>query len=422
MPNKTGSYRWKIVALLFFATTINYVDRQVLGVLAPQLTKEFNWSESDYGFIVASFQVAYAIGLLISGRLLDRIGTRLGYSITIIVWSIAGIMHAYARGFLSFAGMRFLLGLGESANFPAAVKTVAEWFPKKERALATGLFNSGSNIGAIITPVAVPWMAINWGWQAAFIVTGALGLIWVILWWRTYQKPEKHKKLTSQELEHILQDGVENEQQLPWSSVIFHKQTLGISISLFLTAPIWWFFLYWLPKFLHTSHNVQLASIALPLIVIYVVSDAGAIVGGWFSSALVKKGVAPLKARKNVIFILALMVVPVVFVPLISELWLIVALISLATFAHQGYASNIFTIIPDVFPKKAVGAVTGVAMFFGAVGGVVFSPLVGQILERTGSYSIVFIIAACSYLLSWVFLRLFVRDGLRADEADTGHG
>lgn len=411
MQQPKGGYRWKIVALLFFATTINYIDRQVLGVLAPKLQKTFSWSESDYGLIVSCFQVAYAIGLLISGRVLDRIGVKLGYSIAIVLWSVAGILHAFAGTLFAFAGMRFLLGLAESGNYPAAVKTVAEWFPKKERALATGIFNSGSNIGAIITPIAVPFIALNWGWQMAFVISGALGLLWLVLWRITYKKPELHPRVAAAELAYIREEKDEPGQQLPWSKVVFHRQTLGVSLSLFVTAPIWWFFLYWLPKFLHAEMKLDLGSLAMPLIIIYIVSDIGAIVGGWFSSNLVKKGMEAVKARKLVIFLMALLAVPVFFVPMISNIYLVITFIALATFAHQGYASNVFTIIPDVFPKNAVGSVTGVAMFSASVGGVIFSYFVGWILEKSGSYHLVFGIAAFAYILSWLFLKLLVKNG-----------
>jgi ACS family hexuronate transporter-like MFS transporter len=408
---KIGNYRWRIVVLLFFATTINYIDRQVLGILAPQLTLEFGWSESDYGFIIMAFQAAYAIGLISMGTLLDRIGTRLGFIISISLWSLAGMAHAMARSVFSFSLARFGLGIGESANFPAAIKTVAEWFPKKERALATGIFNSGPNVGAILTPLLIPVIALKWGWQWAFIITGALGFIWLLFWIPMYRKPELQKLLTETERNYILQDDREPEtKKLPWKMIITYKQTWGICLARFLTDPIWWFFLYWLPKFLNSNYHINLTNIGLPLIVIYVVSIGGSIFGGWMSSYLIKRGKNPLTARKQTILVMAFLVVPIFFTSFITNVWLAVALISMATFAHQGYAANIFTIVSDIFPKNAVGSVVGLSGFAGAVGGILFSGAVGLILEFTGSYYVIFGIASVAYLLCWLSLHLLVSD------------
>ncbi len=389
-----------------------------MGILAPQLQDELGWSESDYGMIIAAFQAAYAIGLLTTGRLLDRIGTRVGYSIAITLWSLAGMVHSVARSALSFAMARFALGLGESANFPAAVKTVAEWFPKNERALATGVFNSGSNIGAIVAPLVVPWIALNYGWPWAFIATGALGFIWLLFWIPIYRKPEKHKSVKASELDHILQDGRQTAEKIPWKKIFPHKQTLGISLSLFLTAPIWWFFLYWLPKFLHANHGIDLSNIGLPLIIIYIVSDGGAIAGGWMSSHMIQRGLDPVKARKRAILILAFLVVPIFFAAFTSNLWIAVGLIAVAAFAHQGYASNIFTVISDIYPKNAVGSMVGLSLFAGSIGGVLFASAVGMILEVTGNYYIIFGFASVAYLLSWLFLKLFVPDNQTIEITD----
>ncbi len=408
---KIGNYRWRIVVLLFFATTINYIDRQVLGILAPQLSLEFGWSESDYGFIIMAFQAAYAIGLISMGTLLDKIGTRLGFIISISLWSFAGMAHAMARSVFSFSMARFALGIGESANFPAAIKTVAEWFPKKERALATGIFNSGPNVGAILTPLLIPVIALKWGWQSAFIITGALGFIWLLFWIPMYRKPELQKLLTETERNYILQDDRETEtKKLPWRKIISYKQTWGICLARFLTDPIWWFFLYWLPKFLNSNYHINLTNIGLPLIVIYVVSIGGSIFGGWMSSFLINRGKNPVKARKQTILLMAFLVVPIFFTSFTTNVWLAVTLISMATFAHQGYAANIFTIVSDIFPKNAVGSVTGLAGFSGAVGGILFSGAVGLILEFTGSYYVIFGIASVAYLLCWLSLHLLVYD------------
>lgn len=410
LNSKTGNYRWRVIVLLFFATTINYIDRQVLGILAPRLQDLFEWSESDYSLIIMSFQAAYAIGLISMGGLLDKIGTKAGYIIAITIWSIAGMFHAAARSITSFVLARFTLGIGESANFPAAVKTVAEWFPKRERAFATGIFNSGTNIGAILTPLIIPFIALKWGWQWAFIITGALGFVWLIFWCMFYKRPEKSTRLSPDERKYILQDGEEISKRIPWVKIFPHKQTLGICLARFVTDPVWWFFLYWLPKFLDTNHGIDLSNIGLPLIIIYLISDGGAITGGWLSSFFIRRGKDPVAARKLAILLLALLVVPIFFASVTEHMWIAVALISMATFAHQGYASNIFTIVSDIYPKDAVGSMIGLSGFAGAAGGVVFSFLVGLILELTGSYYIVFGIASIAYLLCWIALKLFVPD------------
>ena len=409
MSVKIGKYRWRIVVLLFFATTINYIDRQVLGILAPQLSAQFGWTEADYGFIIAAFQAAYAIGLISMGALLDKIGTRLGLIISVVLLSLSGMLHAAFSSVVAFATVRFGLGIGASANFPAAIKTVAEWFPKKERAMATGLLNTGSNIGAILAPLLIPLIALNWGWQWAFMSAGALGFIWLFFWMLTYKKPEENTKLSKAELDYILQDEAEPEtKKLPWKSIISYKQTWGICLARFLTDPIWWFFLYWLPKFLNSNYNINLTSIGLPLIIIYVVSMSGSVFGGWMSSFLINRGNNSVAARKKTIFFMALLVVPIFFTSFTSNVWVAVTLISMATFAHQGYAANIFTIVSDIYPKNAVGTVTGLAGFAGAIGGVLFSGTVGLILQFTGSYYVVFGIASVAYLLCWLSLYLLV--------------
>lgn len=410
MTKKIGNYRWRIVALLFFATTINYVDRQILGILAPQLQELFGWSESDYGFIIMGFQAAYAIGLITMGGILDWIGTKAGYVIAMIVWSVAGMMHAAARSVISFAVVRFVLGLGQSANFPAAVKSVAEWFPKKERALATGLFNAGSNVGAILTPLLIPLIAVKWGWQWAFIGTGAVGFIWLFFWIPLYNRPELVKRLKKSEKDYILDNEPENKDKIAWVKIIPHRQTVGICLARFVTDPIWWFFLYWLPKFLNSNYGIDLLHIGPPLIVIYVISIGGSIFGGWLSSYLISKGKGAVAARKLAIFILALLVVPIFFASGASSVYIAVLLVSLAAFAHQGYAANIFTIVSDIYPKNAVGSVTGLAGFSGAIGGFLFSGAAGLILEYTGSYYFLFGFASIAYLLCWIFLKLLVAD------------
>ena len=406
---QTGNYRWRICGLLFFATTINYIDRQVIGLLAPQLQEIFQWTEKDYGYIIMAFQIAYALGLLVSGRFLDKFGVRIGYSLAVGIWSLAAGAHALASSVTGFAAARFGLALGESANFPAAIKTVSEWFPKKDRAFATGLFNSGSTIGAILAPLLIPWMAIHWGWQWAFIITGLLGIVWLACWLPVYRPPQKTKSLSGAELDYIESDREpEVKVSIPWSKLLTYRQTIGICLGRFVTDPIWWFFLYWLPKYLSAEHGIEIQAMGLPLIIIYTVSSMGGIGGGWLSSQLIKSGRSIDSARKTSILIVALMVVPIFFLNWFSNLWVAVALISLAAAAHQGWASNIFTVVSDIYPKNVVGSMTGLAGFAGAIGGIVFSPLVGFILDATHSYYLVFAIASCAYLLAWVFLKIFI--------------
>ncbi|MBN1187786.1 MAG: MFS transporter [Bacteroidales bacterium] len=407
---KIGNYRWRFVALLFFATTINYIDRSILGILAPELTDKLGWGEDDYGYIVSFFQAAYAIGLLTTGGILDRIGTRVGYVLAMIVWSIAGIFHAACRSVASFSVARFFLGLGQSANFPAAIKTITEWFPKKERALATGIFNMGSNMGAILTPLLIPVIALKWSWQWAFIITGALGFIWLLFWLPIYRKPEECGILKSAERDYILQDEKEKVEKVPWAKIFPHRQTLGICLARFFTDPIWWFFLFWLPKFLFKSFGIDLTTIGLPLIIIYVVSMGGSFTGGWLSSFFIKREKNPVYSRKTAIFFMALLVVPIFFAVKASNMWIAVLLISMATFAHQGFAANIFTIVSDIYPKNAVASMTGLAGFSGAIGGMLFSGAVGLILEATHNYYIIFGFASIAYLLSWLSLKIFVSD------------
>ena len=408
----TGNYRWRIVALLFFATTINYIDRQVIGILKPFIEKDLGWSEADYGYIVTAFQIAYAIGLLVSGRFLDKFGTRIGYLWAIVIWSIAGMAHAAARGVMSFASARFALGLGESANFPAAVKSVAEWFPKKERALATGLFNSGSTVGAIIAPVIVSGISVSFGWQWAFIITGALGFLWIAFWLASYKVPEKHPGVSESELQYILQDKEETDTtvSIKWTDLFKYHQTAAICITRFISDWVWWFFLFWIPDFLSKTHGINLKEVVLPLIIIYSVSSVGGIGGGWISSKLIRTGKSIDFARKTTILICAVIVLPVMLVSQVTNIWLSVILISLAAAGHQGWASNIFTIVSDIYPKRAVGSMTGLSGFAGAIGGALSASFVGLILEGTGSYFLIFLVASTVYLINWLILKLSIKE------------
>lgn len=404
---KVGNHRWTICALLFFATTINYIDRQVLGILAPVLQNEIGWNEIEYGYIVTAFSAAYALGMVLVGRLMDKFGTKIGYSVAMAVWSIAAMAHSFATSVVGFAIARFSLGLGESGNFPAAIKTVAEWFPKKERALATGIFNSGSNVGAVVAPLVVPWLTLTYGWQSAFIVTGAIGFIWIVFWVLLYEKPEQHKRLKAEELAHIQSDPPDTQEKIPWVKLMKHKQVWAFAIAKFMTDPIWWFYLYWVPKYLNKSYGLTLETIGLPLIVIYLMADVGSIGGGWLSSFLIKRGWSVNKGRKTAMLICAIAVMPIVFASQASELWMAVALLSLATAAHQGWSANLFTTVSDMFPRKAIGSIVGFGGMAGAVGGMLIATMAGFILEFTGSYLVLFIICGSIYILAYlIFIRL----------------
>ena len=403
-----GSYRWRICALLFFITTLNYMDRQVLGVLAPELQRVIGWNEIQYGGIVTAFQAAYALGLLLAGHFIDRVGARIGYAVAITVWSLATIGHSFARTVAAFALARFALGLAEAANFPAAIKTVAEWFPKRERALATGIFNSGANIGAIVAPAAAPWIAVQLGWQWAFIFMGVLSAIWVVPWVIGYRRPEEHSKVSAAELRYIQSDPAETKVVAPWSQLIPHRQTWAYLIGKFLTDPIWWFFLFWLPKFLYSQYGLALTDLGWPLVTVYTMSMAGSICGGWLPTKFLKLGWSLNASRKTAMLLCALAVVPVIAAARAGDLWLAVALVGLATAAHQGWSANLYTIVSDTFPKHAVGSVIGIGGFGGAVGGMLIATFTGWLLQVTGSYVPVFVIAGSAYLVALIAIQLLV--------------
>lgn len=403
---KVGWYRWRICALLLAATTINYIDRQVLGVLAPFLQQEIGWNEIEYGYIVTAFQAAYAIGLLCAGAIIDRLGTRVGYAIAICVWSIAAMSHSLAASVAGFMLARFVLGLGEAGNFPAAIKTVAEWFPRRERALATGIFNSGSNIGAIVAPLLVPIIAMTWGWQAAFLFTGVLSAAWLAVWLLTYKSPEQQPALSAAELAHIRSDPPEPSVKVPWSRILRHRQAWAFVAAKFMTDPIWWFFLFWLPKFLHAEYGLTLLGLGLPLVVIFVLADVGSIMGGWLAGRFIRLGWSVNRARKGAMFVCALCVVPIVFAAQADNLWLAVALIGLATAGHQGWSANVFTLTSDMFPRHAVASVVCIGGFAGAVGGMMIATFTGFLLQSTGSYLPVFLMAGSAYLLALAVVHL----------------
>lgn len=400
--------RWYICALLFFATTINYIDRQVFSILAPDLQKSIGWNEVQYGYIVTAFQAAYASGYFVAGRVMDSISTRKGFSVIITLWSLAAMAHALARTAFGFGIARAALGIGEAGNFPASIKTVAEWFPKQERAFATGIFNAGSNVGAIAAPILVPWIALSYGWQWAFILTGAVGFVWLIFWLLLYHRPEDHPRLSAAEFEHIRQDPPERTDKISWGKVFPKRQTWAFALGKFLTDPVWWFFLFWLPKFLNQEHGLTLDKLGLPLVIIYLSADVGSIGGGWLSSTLIKRGWTVNSARKTTMLICALCVVPIVFAAEASNLWVAVGLVSLAVSAHQGWSANLFTIASDMFPRRAVGSVVGIGGTVGALGGMFVATAAGYVLHITGSYYSLFLIAGTMYLIALAVIHLLV--------------
>ena len=399
-------WRWTVCALLFFATTINYVHRQVFSILAPDLQRAIGWNEVEYSRIVIAFQGAYAIGLAFAGRFLDRFGTRLGYAVVLIFWSIAAMAHAAAGSVLGFASARFALGLGEAGNFPAAVKTVAEWFPRKERALATGIFNAGSNVGAILAPLAVSWTALHWGWRWAFVVTGAVGFLWLIFWLLLYHPPEEHPRLTAGEFAHIRSDPPDAQAVVPWVELVFLRQSWAFALGKFITDPVWWFYLFWLPKFLNAHYGLTLDRIGPPLVVVYVLADVGSIAGGWLSSWLLERGWSVNAARKTAMLACALSATPVIFASRASNMWVAVAFFGLATAAHQGWSVNLFTLTSDMFPKHAVASVVGFGGTFGGVGGMLVSALAGYLLQWKGSYIPLFMMAGSTYLSALLVIHL----------------
>jgi MFS transporter, ACS family, hexuronate transporter len=402
-------YRWTICALLFVATTINYVDRQVLGILAPTLQREIGWSEADYGDIVSWFSLAYAIGFLGVGRLFDRIGVRAGFAVSIVAWSLAAMGHALARTAAGFSVARAALGLGESGNFPGSIKTVAEWFPRRERALATGIFNAGTNVGAIVAPLIVPWIALTWGWRWAFIATGALGFLWLVFWLPMYRSPEEHPRVTPSELAHIRSDPPEPTHRVPWRSLLGHRQTWAFVLGKFLTDPIWWFYLYWLPKFLDSNYGIKLAQVAAPLVVIYLVADVGSVGGGWISGALMNRGWTVNRARKTALLMAALMIAGAMLIvaPQAGSMWAAVGVVSVAAASHQWWSANLFTTASDMFPRWAVASVVGLGGFAGAMGGMLFQRATGRILQATNNdYAVIFVICGLAYVTAWLVIHL----------------
>ena len=446
MQQAIGKYRWTICGLLFFATTVNYLDRQVLSLLQPYLAdpKNFNWTNTDYANITAMFQFVYAISMLFAGRIIDKLGTKKGYALAITIWSLAAIIHAFAipigqtmSAILGLAGItsfsvsvlgfmfsRAVLAFGEAGNFPAAIKATAEYFPKKERSLATGVFNSGSNVGAILAPLTVPWIKTHWGWQWAFIIMGILGFAWLFLWFFFYERPEKQKRLSSEELQYI-QGGEEEIRSEPeqkaekvsWFKLLGYKQTWSFTVGKFMTDGVWWFFLFWLPAYLNAQYKIVDEAVMLPLAIVYTMAMVGSIAGGWLPARFIKKGLMVYDGRMKAMLLIA-------FFPLIVLLaqplghfsyWVPVLLIGIGVSAHQAWSANIFTTVSDMFPKKAIGSVVGIGGMAGGLGGVVLSKLGGALFDHykalghieTG-YTIMFAICAVSYLVAWVIMKFLV--------------
>lgn len=440
-----GKYRWTICGLLFFATTVNYLDRQVLSLLAPSLSEEFGWSNTDYANITAVFQFIYAISMLFAGRIIDKLGTKKGYILAIIVWSIGAIMHAYSLPVgtafstfmvwigvgavpISIAGFmlsRAVLGFGESGNFPAAIKAVAEYFPKKERSLATGIFNSGSNVGAILAPLTVPVIAEYYGWEFAFILVGAIGFIWVIFWVLLYEIPSEQKKLSKAEYDYIHDEesqasektATSSEEKVAWFKLLGYKQTWAFVFGKFMTDGIWWFFLFWLPKYLEAQFGMKGTDIVLPLAVLYSMTMVGSIGGGWFPMYFINKGYNPYEGRMKAMLLIALFPLVVLLAQPLGHItfWIPVILIGIGASAHQAWSANIFTTVSDMFPKKAIASIIGIGGMAGGFGGVLVSKVGGYLFDyydslgqiQTG-YTIMFVVCAVAYLIAWSVMKLLV--------------
>lgn len=413
MTNLTTAHRtnvrWLICALLFFVTTINYIDRSVLSILKPTLEQKFGWNQIQYGWMVTAFQLMYALGYLLAGRLIDRIGVRLGFVLSVTLWSIAAMAHAAARSVLGFSVARAWLGLAEGGMFPAAIKTVTEWHPRQERALATGWFNAGSNIGAVACPLVVPALAIHWSWQAAFIVTGAIGFIWVAAWLWFYRSPDKHPWVSPAELAYIHQDPPQATGAIPWLVLLRHRQTWAFVVGMAASAPIWWFYIFWAPDFLNKRFHLSLTQSSLPLMIMFLGASVGSIGGGWLSSALLKRGWSVNASRKTALLLCALCVLPVGATPLVSSPWTAVILVGLAASAHAGFAANLYTLVSDTVPKAAVSSVVGIGGMAGSLGGMALAQLVSRILYHTNNnYLIPFAIASLIYLVALAIMHMLV--------------
>jgi ACS family hexuronate transporter-like MFS transporter len=434
-----GRYRWTICSLVFFATTINYLDRAVISLLKPYLEKTFHWNAGDYANIEIAFKLAYAVGMIGVGRIIDKLGTKLGYALSTALWSLAAMGHALVSSTMGFGIARGFLGITEAGNFPAAIKTTAEWFPQRERALATGIFNSGSNVGAIVAPLTVPLIAETIGWQWAFIITGALGFIWLVLWMLIYETPADSKRLTKAEFDYINADipaglpaegVVEEKPKTSWGKLLTFRQTWAFVAGKFLTDPIWWFYLFWLPDFLGKQYHLTGTAIALPVAAVYVLSSVGSVGGGYLPLGFMRRGMPAFQARKTAMLLIAFGVFPIVFAQYLGQLnmWLAVLVIGIAAAAHQAWSANIFTTVSDMFPKRAVASVTGIGGMAGGLGGIALTALVQKKMfvhyEAIGqldkAYFIMFLICGGAYLLAWAIMFALVprMEPIQLDEDD----
>jgi len=414
---RIGHVRWTICALLFVATSINYMDRQVIAILKPTLEHSIGMTEVGYGYIVDAFQIAYALGLLVAGRFVDKVGTRIGYMVIMALWSLSAMGHALANSVLEFGIARFSLGIGESGNFPAAIKTVAEWFPQSERSFATGLFNSGSNVGAILAPLVVPWVTLHYGWHAAFLVTGCFSAMWILWWFFNYRKPTEHAKLKGAELRYIDQDPSERPgPPMPWVKLLGYRQTWAFAAGKFLTDPIWWLYLFWLPSYFTSKFHLDLSHLGLPLIIVYNASAVGSIGGGWLPAPFRRMGLSPVNARLAAMLLCACLVVPIFLVKYLQSEWAAIALFSFAAGAHCGWSANILTTPSDMFPRSAIGSVTGIGGMAGSVGGMLLATFAGYILQLTHSYASLFAIASSAYLLA-LLIMVLLAPGLKEVES-----
>lgn len=424
MNPKIGNYRWTICALIFFATTLNYLDRAVISLLKEYLEVEFDWTQSDYANITVAFQLSYAFGMLFVGRLIDGLGTKIGYVLSVIAWSLSAAGHAFVNSTIGFIMARSALGVTESGNFPAAIKAVAEWFPKKERALATGIFNSGANVGAILAPLMVPFIAINLGWRWAFIITGGLGIVWLLCWWWWYEVPAKQKRLAKEEFDYIHSDvdaqpvtKVEPTEKVSWMSLLKFRQTWAFIVGKFLTDGVWWFYLFWLPDFLKHQYALTGTKVSGPIALVYTLATVGSILGGWLPMYFIKNNMAVFKARKTSMFIYAACALPVVFAQVTGgyNMWFAIIIIGFAAAAHQAWSANIFTTVSDMFPNKTVAAIVGMGGMAGGIGGIFFSKSAGYLFDhytalgsiQTGYY-IMFLVCGSMYLAAWVVMHFLV--------------
>jgi ACS family hexuronate transporter-like MFS transporter len=404
-------YRWAICALLFAATSINYVDRQIIGVLKPTLQVEFGWSESAFGNVIFCFTAAYALGYMGFGRLIDKIGVRLGYAAVVIFWTAAHMAHALVGSIGGFVAVRFALGLGESGNFPASLKAIAEWFPKRERALATGIVVAGSNVGAIVTPLIVPFIAYHWGWRAAFVVTGCLSVAWLALWFKMYRRPEVHPRVSADELALIRGDASigglpRGPGKIPWRALMSARETWAYALARFLIDPIWWMFLFWLPDFFAKRYGLDLQHFGPPLVAVYLLSDLGSVAGGWMSSKLIRVGVTLNRARKLTMLVASALVLPVLFAVHANNLWLAVTIVGMAAAGHQAFSANLYTFPSDVFPQQAVASVVGIGGTAGAIGAMLMAKYAGWVLDSIGSYAPIFVVAGAAYWLALAAIQL----------------